>query len=116
MSDSQSNPDPRAAGAVFRFGPFVLDLGARTLRRDGEEIRLQPRVHDLLVALLLRPGEAISKDELVAGVWRGQVVGDAALARAVSELRRALGDPAGEPVYVETVPRIGVRFIAKVER
>ncbi|HVF36000.1 MAG TPA: winged helix-turn-helix domain-containing protein [Candidatus Saccharimonadia bacterium] len=116
MSDSQSNPDPRLASGIFRFGPFVLDRAARTLRRDGEEIRLQPRVYDLLVALLLRPGEAISKDELVAGVWRGQVVGDAALARAVSELRRALGDPASEPIYVVTVPRIGVRFDAPVER
>src|SRR6185436_6913187 len=105
---------PAAGGGVVAFGPFRFDAGERTLWRDGEEVALPPRASALLARLLERPGSLVSKEALVAAVWPGTFVGDAALTEAVSLLREALGDDAQRPTYVQTLHRRGYRFVAPV--
>src|SRR5262245_36461243 len=76
---------------VYRFGEYELDLDRHELRRDGARVTLEPRVFDVLAYLLAQKSRVVSKDELLARVWPGRDVGDAALTRAIHEARRALG-------------------------
>ncbi len=70
---------------------------------------------DVLVHLAANAGEVVSKRDLLATTWDQQYVADAVLTRAVAELRRALGDSAQDPRFIETIPRRGYRLIADVE-
>ena len=99
----------------YRFGEFVLDVSERTLLKDGEQTYLTPRTFDTLLALVNHHGELLEKERLVGLIWPGGVVSDNALTRCIKEVRTALGDEAGKPRFVETVPRVGYRFIAPVE-
>ena len=99
----------------FRFGHFLLDVKERTLFRSGDPPYLPPRTFDTLLFLVSRPGQLVTKEELISAVWDGAVVTDNALTRCIKEVRQALGDDAKNPRYVETVPRVGYRFVAKVE-
>ncbi|WP_265587643.1 winged helix-turn-helix domain-containing protein [Sphingomicrobium arenosum] len=103
--------EPRA----IRFGPFTLEPGEARLLRGDTPIALQPRAFDLLDVLARHPGQLLSKDELLAQVWPGVTVGDEALTQAIKEVRKALGDDAAAPTYIETVRGRGYRFIAPVE-
>lgn len=107
-----------AAGAGhgrFRVGPWEVLPRRNLLRRGSERRRLEPLVMDLLVRLARSPGEVVGRDELFREVWEGRVVGDEALTRAVSALRKALGDDARRPRFVETVPKRGYRLVARPE-
>ena len=103
------------AGAVFRFGPFVLDRASYRLTRDGQPIALAPKVIDLLFLFAARPGALVTKDEILQALWPDVAVTDNAITQVVSDLRQALGDDSARPAYVQTVPRRGYRFIAAVE-
>jgi transcriptional activator of cad operon len=99
----------------------VIDVGAwRAVRATGELIsdgrveRLEPKVMDLLFLLAARPGQVITRDEIMTALWPNVIVGDDTLARAVSRLRKALADDAKEPAYIETLPKRGYRLIAEV--
>jgi TolB-like protein/DNA-binding winged helix-turn-helix (wHTH) protein len=98
-----------------RFGDWTLLRASGELLRDGRRIRLQDHPLKVLEALLERPGELVTREELIARLWPNQVVDfDTALNTAVRRLRATLGDDAGTPRYVETVPRRGYRFIGPV--
>ncbi len=97
------------------FGPFRLDAGTESVWRDTEEIRLRPKTFALLRYLAEHPGRLVTKDELVEAVWRGVAVGDAALAVCVGEIRKALGDEARRPRFIERVHRRGYRFIVSTQ-
>lgn len=99
-----------------RFGPFELDAADRRLTREGEPVELSGRYLDALALLVSEPGRLVSKDRFMAEVWKGVPVTDEALTQCVRSLRRALGDDAGRPSYIETEPKHGYRFIAAVER
>jgi DNA-binding winged helix-turn-helix (wHTH) protein/Tfp pilus assembly protein PilF len=99
---------------VYRFGPFEFDRAGCRLSRDGTPIDLPPRLVDLLELLVARPGDLLTKNDLIDRVWAGVFVTDNSLTRAVSELRRCLGDVTEEPQYIQTVARRGYRFIAQV--
>ena len=103
----------------FKLGPWEVDAaGHRLVRRgsgDDETVRLEPRVMDLLVALAGRPGEVVSREELLDTVWEGAFVTDEALTTAVYQLRRALGDDARRARFVETVAKGGYRLVPPVE-
>ncbi|HET7669221.1 MAG TPA: AAA family ATPase [Burkholderiales bacterium] len=94
------------------FGPFRLDPRAG-LTRGRRAVRLTPKAFSLLCVLAGERGRVVGKEELFRAVWRGAVVGDTALVTCVQELRRALGDKAGRPRYIETLHRRGYRFIAE---
>ena len=103
-----------AAGS-FRFERFVLDEEERQLRRDGVPVDLNARYLDALALLVREQGKLVSKDRFLEEVWRGVPVTDEALTQCVKTLRRQLGDAAGKPRFIETVPKHGYRFIAPVE-
>lgn len=94
---------------IHRFGPCEIDEAQRALTVHGREIRVQPRVFDLLCYLVRHRARVVSKDELLDALWPGTVVVDNALQRAVSLARAALAE-AGLPDAVRTYPRHGYRF------
>ncbi|HYC37065.1 MAG TPA: winged helix-turn-helix domain-containing protein [Usitatibacter sp.] len=104
-----------AAGG-FSVGQFRVDPAHNQLARGEEVVRLEPRVVEVLAVLASRPGQAVSRDELLAAVWPGVVVGDDALTQAIIKLRKALGDDAHKPTYIETISKRGYRLIAPVAR
>jgi DNA-binding winged helix-turn-helix (wHTH) protein len=99
---------------VCRFGPFVLDAGEYRLSRGDAAVDLTPKAFELLRSLVERAGTLVTKEELFATIWPGVAVTDNALTQVVSDLRQALGDSSGAPVYVQTVARRGYRFVADV--
>src|SRR5581483_4525102 len=98
----------------YRFGEHTLEPAERRLLRAGVAIPLKPRAFDTLVYLVERAGHLVTKDELLAQVWKGSFVEESTLAKNVWLIRRALGEEDADPV-IETVPRLGYRFVAKVE-
>src|ERR1700758_1288625 len=111
MDRSLSSPD------TIRFGVFELDLRAGELRKQGVRIRLQEQPLLILQTLLERPGEIVTREELIAKIWpEGTFVDfDHGLHSAMKRLRDALGDSADSPRFVETLARRGYRFIAPVD-
>lgn len=96
----------------LRFDAFELDCANRQLRREGVAVELGSRYFDALALLAGRAGELVSKDEFMREVWHGIPVTDEALTQCIRTLRRALGDDAGTPRFIQTVPKHGYRFIA----
>jgi DNA-binding winged helix-turn-helix (wHTH) protein/Tfp pilus assembly protein PilF len=98
----------------FVTGDWTVAPSRNLLMRGDEQIRVEPRVMDVLVLLLGRAGDVVSKEELVRGVWGERYVTDDVLTVTVYALRKALGDDARAPRYLETVPRRGYRWVAPV--
>lgn len=115
-----SQPTQKETAAVrgYRFGPFDVNLRSGELRRKGIRLRLQDQPFTVLVAMLERPGEVVNREELRLRLWPSDTFVDFenSLNSAVNRLRDVLGDTAGNPQYVETLPRRGYRFIAPVEQ
>ncbi|MCB1035062.1 MAG: winged helix-turn-helix domain-containing protein, partial [Acidobacteria bacterium] len=109
------NLEDEGTPASLRFGDFSLDRRRWRLRRGGEEVSAQPRVLEVLAFLAERSGTLVTKEELFLAVWGETEVGDAALARCISEARKALGDSARDPRYLKTVHGQGFRFLEPVE-
>jgi TolB-like protein/DNA-binding winged helix-turn-helix (wHTH) protein/Tfp pilus assembly protein PilF len=107
-------------GAVngYRFDRFEVDVRTGELRRDGTRLQLQDKPFQLLIALLERPGQLLTHEELQRRLWPADTFVDFALGLkvAVKKLRNALGDHADAPRYVENLPRRGYRFIMAVEQ
>ena len=93
------------------FGPFTLDPVSGHLYRSGTVVPLTPKAFAVLQHLVAHPGRLFSKQELLDAVWPGVFVGDAVLKVTIREIRRALGDDAHAPQYIETAHRRGYRFI-----
>jgi len=102
---------------LYRFGLFEVDLERGTLSRQGTPVKLQEQPFRILALLLETPGEVLSRDDLRKRIWpEGTFVEfDGSLNTALMKLRAALNDNAENPVFIETVPRRGYRFIAPVE-
>ncbi|MFO1273072.1 MAG: AAA family ATPase [Rubrivivax sp.] len=98
--------------APLAFGEFRLDPVNALLQRGAERLELPPKVFALLCHLAARPGQLVTKDELLDAVWGRRFVSESVLKTAVNTLRGALGDDPRTPRFVETVPRRGYRFLA----
>jgi DNA-binding winged helix-turn-helix (wHTH) protein/TolB-like protein/cytochrome c-type biogenesis protein CcmH/NrfG len=98
----------------LQIGEWWADRTTNELGRGAETVRLEPKVMQVLMALAGRAGQAVSREELLAGVWPGVVVGDEALTQSIIKLRRALGDSPKSPTYIETISKRGYRLIAPV--
>jgi Tol biopolymer transport system component/DNA-binding winged helix-turn-helix (wHTH) protein len=98
---------------IYEFGHYRLDAAERLLMRDGEVVPLQPKVFDLLLAMVERHGRLLEKDELMRVVWPDAIVEEANLANNISILRKTLSEN-GER-FIETVPKRGYRFVAVVK-
>jgi len=111
------HPPPTVPPTVKCFGAFALDLRAGELLRDGRRVRLSPQPFKLLALLVERSGELVTREEIRLHLWGGDtfVEFDRALSFSIGQIRAALGDAAGSPRYVLTVPRRGYRFIAPVD-
>src|SRR5271155_3180232 len=108
---------PAPAPARFRVGEFEVDLRSGELRRKGDKIKLQERPFQILAALLARPGEVVTREEIRQKLWPTNTFVDFehSINTAVKKLREALGDDAENPRFIETLPRRGYRLIAPVE-
>ena len=100
-----------------RFKSFEFDLGTRELRRNGLKLKLQGQPVEVLAMLLLRPGQVVTREEIQRRLWPKDTFVDFehSLNSTIRRLRDALGDSAGNPRFIETVPRLGYRFIARIE-
>src|ERR1700681_3411776 len=109
------SPETRSR-EVFRFGTFEVDLRAGELRKQGVRIKLQEQPFLVLKALVGRPGEIVTRDELRSQIWSADtfVDFDNSLNTSINKLREALGDSAENPRFIETLPRRGYRFVAPV--
>jgi DNA-binding winged helix-turn-helix (wHTH) protein/tetratricopeptide (TPR) repeat protein len=105
---------PHSNNLCYEFGPFKLNVAQRTLTRDGNVISLPPKATDILLVLLQNPGELVHKEYLMKEVWPDSFVEEGNLTQNIFTLRRALGDHRTDPQYIETVVRMGYRFIATV--
>jgi DNA-binding winged helix-turn-helix (wHTH) protein/Tfp pilus assembly protein PilF len=101
----------------LRFGVFQVDLAARELRKHGERIRLSAQPFRVLSILLEKPGETVTREEMRVRLWASDTFVDFehSLNSAIKKLRFALGDSPERPLYIETIPRSGYRFVAPVK-
>jgi TolB-like protein/DNA-binding winged helix-turn-helix (wHTH) protein len=104
-------------GRVLHFGPFTVDLEARSLHRQTRRIKLQDQPFQVLAVLLERPSELITREELRQRLWAADTLVDFdhGLNIAINKLREALGDSADEPRFIQTVPRRGYRFLGELQ-
>ncbi|MCC6642709.1 MAG: AAA family ATPase [Deltaproteobacteria bacterium] len=100
---------------LYAFDRFELDAERHELRLDGEPVDLQPKVLGLLLYLLQNRQRVVSREELFATLWPGVVVSDDALFHALKKARAAVGDDGAAQRVIETLPRVGYRFVASVE-
>jgi len=109
--------NPPSPSPVYRFGVFQANLAARELRKHGVRIRLPGQPFCILSMLLEKPGEVVTREEMRQRLWSSDTFVDFehSLNSAIKKLRAALGDTPENSRYIETVPRMGYRFIAPVE-
>ena len=107
-----------APSQSFRFGEFELDAESAELRRAGRPVRLQPQPMKLLSLIVRNAGAIVTREKIRAELWEdGTYVDfDQAVNFAIKQVRDALGDSAERPVYLQTIPRRGYKFIAPVDR
>ncbi|HTZ58102.1 MAG TPA: winged helix-turn-helix domain-containing protein [Acidobacteriaceae bacterium] len=123
MLNSSINGEARAKNGsgngsnTIRFGVFEADLHSGEVRKSGSRIKLQDQPFKVLQILLERPGSLVTREELQNRIWPEESYGDFdhAVNVAVGKLRTALGDSADNPCFIETVPRRGYRFVARLE-
>jgi DNA-binding winged helix-turn-helix (wHTH) protein/Tfp pilus assembly protein PilF len=105
----------KPAQHLYEFGPFRLYTGERLLLRGDESIQLTPKAFDTLVLLVERRGHVVEKNALMEAVWPDTFVDENTLTRNISTLRKALGQDGNGHQYIETVSKLGYRFVANVE-
>src|SRR5829696_7097307 len=110
-------PHADLPASSYRFGLFEVDSRTGELRKQGRQLKLRGRPFDILLLLLARGGDVITRDELRHQLWQADtfVDFDHGLNSAINRLREALGDSAENPRFVETLPKRGYRFIAPIE-
>jgi DNA-binding winged helix-turn-helix (wHTH) protein len=115
MVQSPASP-PGAVEGPYHFGEYELDVGAGELRRNSRRLKLQPQPFKLLVLLARRAGRLVTREEIRQELWpEGTFVDfDQAVNFSVKQIRDVLQDAAERPLYIQTVPKRGYRFIAPI--
>src|SRR3984893_5992591 len=125
--DVSSMIEPDAAAATgrmlqlpsryIRFGPFQVDQQRQEVSKNGSRLKLQGKVYQVLIALIEKQGDVVTREELRVRLWPAetQVNYDANVNTTVNKLRQALGDSSDKPLYIETVPRKGYCLIVPAE-
>jgi DNA-binding winged helix-turn-helix (wHTH) protein len=98
--------------AAFRLGEWWVEPAANLLVRGDDEVRLEPKAMEVLTQLVAHSGDVVLKHELIDEVWHTEFIAENTLTRVIAELRRALGDDARSPSYIQTIPKRGYRLIA----
>jgi DNA-binding winged helix-turn-helix (wHTH) protein len=114
----QQLSETKAAERYLRFGQFQVDVQHQELFKEGSRVHIPSKVFQVLLALVERPGQTVTREALRARLWpEGTFVNyDANVNTTVNKLRLALGDSPEKPMYVETIPRKGYCFLGSVER
>jgi DNA-binding winged helix-turn-helix (wHTH) protein len=121
MLDRGEPPNPLrttlATARYVRFGPLQVDQQRQEVTKNGARLKLQGKVYQVLLTLLEKPGEVVTREELRQRLWPADthVNYDANVNTTVNKLRQALGDSSDKPVYIETVPRRGYCFVMQPE-
>jgi TolB-like protein/Tfp pilus assembly protein PilF len=107
---------PRTGAAILRyiFEDYVLDTDRRELRRGAEAVSVSPQVFDLLEHFIRNRERVVSKDDLIAAIWDGRIVSDAAVTTRINAARSAIGDSGDAQRLIKTLPRKGFRFVGAV--
>ncbi|HEX8813237.1 MAG TPA: winged helix-turn-helix domain-containing protein, partial [Terracidiphilus sp.] len=102
---------------ILRFDQFELDASAGELRRNGDRIKLPPQPFRVLELLVRRSGEVLTREEIRKRVWQEDTFVDfeQGLNFCIRQIREAVGDTAGTPRFIETLPRRGYRFLVPIE-
>jgi eukaryotic-like serine/threonine-protein kinase len=98
----------------FRIGDLLIVPARSVVVRDGQEIHLQPRMMAVLTLLAEEAGKVVSPEGLLLAIWRTLIYGDNPVHKAISDLRKSIGDAPHKPRYIETMPRLVYRLIAPV--
>src|SRR5579864_4624651 len=116
LGTSKAYSQPPPMDGIIRFGSFEVDLRAGELRRGGLRVKLSGQPFDVLVALLEKPSQVVTREELHDKLWSQDTFVDFehGLNKAINKVREALGDDADNPRFIETLPRRGYRFLAPV--
>jgi TolB-like protein/DNA-binding winged helix-turn-helix (wHTH) protein len=112
--DGAASAEPAAATGAASLVPLAVAGGAGATLAAPTAVQVEPKVMEVLLCLARRAGRVVTKDELVREVWEGRFVSDDVVWRSVRELRRALGDEARAPRFIETIPKRGYRLLAPV--
>ncbi len=104
----------RTSHSRFRIGAMLVQPECLSVSLDGNEIALEPRMMEVLVALAEHAGEVVSAEQLLIEVWRGTFYGDNPVHKAIAYLRKVFGDDLKSPRYIETIRKRGYRLIARV--
>src|SRR5690242_484589 len=104
-----------ASSAILVFPPFRLDAANEQLWRESNLVGLRPKTFEVLLYLVQHSQRLVTKRELLDNIWAGASVSDELLRGYIRELRDALGDDAKKPLYIETIPARGYRFLPQVE-
>jgi DNA-binding winged helix-turn-helix (wHTH) protein len=106
-----------SSGRYVHFGPFRIDQQRQEVTREGSRIKLQGKVYQVLMTLLEKPGEVVTREELRIRLWPADthVNYDANVNTTVNKLRQALGDSSDKPLYIETIPRKGYCLLVQPE-
>ena len=99
---------------IYNFGDYSLDTDRQELLRGAELVVIEPQVFDLLHYLIRHRERVVSKDDLIAHVWKGRIVSDSTLTSRITSARRAIGDSGDEQRLIRTVARRGFRFVGEV--
>ncbi|HEY6388977.1 MAG TPA: winged helix-turn-helix domain-containing protein [Candidatus Acidoferrum sp.] len=115
--DERSNFAPYLGPRFMRFGPFQVDQHRQEVTKNGSRLKLQGKVYQVLVALLDKPGDVVTREELRRRLWPADthVNYDANVNTTVNKLRQALGDSTEKPLYIETIPRKGYCLVVPSE-
>jgi DNA-binding winged helix-turn-helix (wHTH) protein len=108
--------DDKSKATLLRFGAFELDLETEQLLKNSRVVRLQPQPFKLLCLLTSQPGKVVTREEIQTTLWKNDTFVDfeQGVNFAIKQVREALHDPAESPVYIQTVPKRGYRFLAPI--
>jgi DNA-binding winged helix-turn-helix (wHTH) protein len=110
-------PDAAPTANLLRFGAFELDIEAERLLRNSRSVRLQPQPFRLLCLLAGQAGRVVTREEIRAALWTSDTFVDfeQGVNFAIKQVREALGEDADHPIYIQTIPKRGYKFVAPVE-
>jgi DNA-binding winged helix-turn-helix (wHTH) protein len=116
-TDAGTSQVLQAGPRYIRFGSFQIDQQREEVTQNGSRLKLQGKVYQILLALLEKPGEVVTREELRQRLWPAETLVnyDANVNTTVNKLRQTLGDSSDKPLYIETVPRKGYCFVGQPE-
>lgn len=117
VMETGTNAELTQTQRYVRFGPFHIDQQRQQVYRNGSRLKLQGKVYQVLIALIVKAGQVVTREELKQALWPSDthVNFDANVNTTVNKLRQILGDSTEKPVYIETIPRKGYSFLVDPE-